>query len=327
MHTDLLKRIFKNAHISMEEVADGKIFKEKEHVIYGRLTDLTQLESAASKESQEQWEIKIPKTEQNASQGSIRIRKTDKEGAESEYTMCTKTPTPDQGPQAGKNEVPIPTTEPNFIQFKMLSDKGMRKDRYHFPVEGSEMVYELDMFPKADGTYHTWCKVDLEVTDLEAPLPALPFVLEDMITAPYGKRTPEEEAIVTGLYDTTFTMKNTYVNPAVIETAAAVPVLTDGVVGEQTYDGTPTDTPPADTGAAAVEPGAEETPAATETPAAEPAATEVTPKEEPAATETPAAETPKEGDETPAPETKPEETPAKETPETPAKDDTEAEVK
>lgn len=192
--------------IALEEASDGKMFKEIEHVFYGRLIDIEELKKAASVESQEQWEIRIPKTEENANSGSIRIRKTTVGDAEPEYILTTKV----SAGGGDKIEVPIPTTADNFEQFKILSFAGMRKDRYHFPVEGTDLVWEVDMFLKPEGGYHEWVKIDLEVSDRGAAIPSLPIELKDVITSDYGMRTEAEELQVSALYAHTFITKNVH---------------------------------------------------------------------------------------------------------------------
>lgn len=194
---------------AMEESADGKVFKEIEHVIYARLTDFSQLQKAASSELNEQWEIRVAQTDKNAGTGCLRVRKTQSKGAEAYYVLTTKVKMNESG---DKLELSQPTNEDAFKMFKFLSEHGMLKERFHFPVEGTELVWEVDMFPKGDGTYHEWCKIDLEVTDREAPLPELPMQFEEVILPKgFGNVSDEEhEAKVRALYDSVFLRKNEF---------------------------------------------------------------------------------------------------------------------
>lgn len=198
--------------LALEEASDGKAFREIEHTFYARLSNVGDLAKAASQEHQEQWELRFPKTTQNGGSGSVRIRKTIVGQGVPEYVLTTKTLASHDG---DKIEVPVPTTEPMFRQFKLMSEKGMVKDRYHFPIEGTELVWEVDMFLMPGGQvgvgpYHEWCKIDLEVKSREATIPPFPLDTEELITAPFGKRTEEEEAKITALYESGFTMKNVY---------------------------------------------------------------------------------------------------------------------
>lgn len=191
---------------AMEEVADGKAVKEIEFVFYARITNFDELLKAAAKEHQEQWEIKVPKTDGNATKGSMRIRKTVKENSSPEFVFTTKVPVPGTN---DKIETPVPTTESQFKSFMYMSDSGMIKDRYFYPVEGSELVWEVDVFLKPEGGYYEWCKIDLEVKNREGfVMPPLPFELADVITNQTGERTPEEEARVRSLYESDFRTKN-----------------------------------------------------------------------------------------------------------------------
>lgn len=195
------------AEYALEERADGKADKEIEFTIYARLVDMSQLSEAKSKESQEQWEIRIPKTEGNAGAGSMRVRKTQIEGADPVFTRAIKIP---YNKDNDKIEIPLPSNEDEFTAFKFLSEKGMVKDRFHFPILGTDMVWEIDCFPKEGGGYHEWVKIDLEVKDRDMALPEFPVKLEDVILPKdFGKMSPEEhDKKVSELYDLYFLAKN-----------------------------------------------------------------------------------------------------------------------
>lgn len=194
--------------LAMEEVADGKAFKEIEYTFYARVPDMDELFKASHKEHQEQWELKFAKTDKNASKGSIRIRKTVEEGKEPVYVITTKVPVP--GAENDKIEVPVPTTVAQFESFRYMSEFGMIKDRYFFPVDGSDLVWEVDMFLKPEGGYYDWCKIDLEVKSREEPIPPFPIEFANIITNQNGERTEEEEARVRSLYDVEFLAKNVH---------------------------------------------------------------------------------------------------------------------
>lgn len=208
---------------ALEEVADGKAIREIEHTIYARIVDFGQLQKAASMEKHEQWEIKVPKTDLNAGRGGIRVRKTEIEGGEPVYVLTTKITANESG---DKIELPIPTNEDNFHQIKFLSERGMIKHRYHFPIVGTELVWEVDMFPKQDGEgYHEWCKIDLEVQDRDAPIPELPLNFEEVIMPKgYGREDEEaSEAKVTALYDQCFLARNPFLMARKADEAATQP--------------------------------------------------------------------------------------------------------
>jgi len=196
--------------IALEEKSDGVAFKEIEYVYYARLSNMEDLKNATSQEHQEQWELKFPKTDLNGGSGSVRIRKTIETGKEPEYVLTTKTVA---NKQDDKIEVPIPATEAMFDQFKLLAEKGMIKDRYFFPIEGTDLVWEIDCFLKPKGKigvgpYYDWVKIDLEVSSRKEKIPQFPLATEELITKPYGKRTEAEEKTITDLYDKEFVTKN-----------------------------------------------------------------------------------------------------------------------
>ena len=198
---------------ALEEFSDGKARREIEHTFYAKVENMEILSNAKSMEHQEQWEIKLEKTDKNAAAGKWRIRKTVVEGQDPEYVLTCKT----AGKTEGSIEVGVQVTVAMFDQFKMMSEAGMLKDRYHFPVEGSDLVWEVDMFlaqgsQPGEKKYHDWCKIDLEVPSLDMALPPIPEGLSDVITAPYGKRSEAEEAKVTSLYHNEFLTPNVFLN-------------------------------------------------------------------------------------------------------------------
>lgn len=193
--------------LSLEEASDGKANKEIEFEFYGRFTNLEALQKASSKESQEQWEIQIPKTDQNAGKGRLRVRKTTTADGSVKYIQTTKSILKKNNDRI---EVPIPTTEDGFTQLKILAPAGMIKDRFCFPV--GDVVFELDLYINPEGGYHEWCKVDVEVKDKSVQLPEMPFELEDMISNQWGERTEEEIKLIDSLFEKYFLSKNPYIS-------------------------------------------------------------------------------------------------------------------
>jgi hypothetical protein len=205
------------AMIAMEsDVENGKLFRERERVIYARLTDLNELSNATSVDSQEQWQIKLPKTENNAAKGTIRVRKvmplmiTDAgimhrkpTDDSTQYVITVKT----ERKADDRLEVPLPASEDMFNLFKLLAENGMHKHRFHFPIEGTELVFEVDAFPKVDGVgYHDWVKIDLELKDITVDIPELPFKTLELIYD--NTQDPEQKKKISELYDTIFLKKN-----------------------------------------------------------------------------------------------------------------------
>jgi hypothetical protein len=218
--TSLLKRALET--VALEEQATGEAFEEIEYVFYARLPETVQVPKGwGYSEHQEQWEFKIPKTDLNGGQGGIRVRKTQRINIRGkvppEYVITTKVRKPD----GSNTEVAVPTTEDNFEQFRVLSDRGMIKNRYEFaipddavpPGVGTKLRWEVDFFLKPDGTFFPWVKLDLEVRKRVADmseLPPFPFQAEEWILGQTGERGAEEEAKLRAIYDEMFLAKNRY---------------------------------------------------------------------------------------------------------------------
>jgi hypothetical protein len=112
-----------------------------------------------------------------------------------------------------KIELPLPSNVDEFTVFKFLAPQGMRKTRFTFPIIGTNLKWEIDMFPKQDGEgFHEWCKIDLEVQDRNQPIPEFPIPLDDVILPEGYGRTggPEVQDQVTKLYDEFFLLKNQF---------------------------------------------------------------------------------------------------------------------
>lgn len=190
---------------------------EYEIEVYLKGFDFEQIRSmASSHEGQEQWGAYIPKSDNNASFGSLRVRKTIHPDGESEYEFCTKT---DGGPN-GKVEEPDPVRPAQLEQFKLFCDQGLIKTRYKVPgkfEDGVEFVWEIDLFTNKRGELVDWAKIDIE---LKEPRPGglnvseIPFTHEEVLVI-----TPEEKAEGTGkhkdqikeLYEKYFRTDNVYV--------------------------------------------------------------------------------------------------------------------
>lgn len=205
---------------SLESIVDGNAHIEKELVYYAILKDKSILDKAAKKELQEQWEIKIPKIEEgvpverNICGGTLRVRKIN-EGER--YIFCSKTKCSE-----GTTEVELESTKDQFEQFVKMAVSGMLKTRYYFPIQGTEgsfpegefdgcMVWEIDVFKdRVSGNDVEWVKIDLEFPENlgREKAPDFPFETEKLITDQYPNRTPEDEAIVSRLYEQDYKIKH-----------------------------------------------------------------------------------------------------------------------
>ncbi len=191
---------------SLEAVADGQTRVEKEIVTYGKIVDFDELKKADRKEKQEQWELRIP-VKDNVYAGCIRIRCIDDE----KYILTTKTFKPDKGDlQETEIELDKEQGASMMEEFKKLSTGGMIKTRYFFNVPDSELVYEVDVYYDENGEPKTWCKIDLEVTDMRIKRPALPIEIKEAREIPAKNRSEEDQKFLERLMDKEFITPSPY---------------------------------------------------------------------------------------------------------------------
>ena len=188
----------------------GKAIREKEFTVFARILNFSQLKKANRAEIQEQYIIPIEKTEENAGQGAIRVRKITARNGRSRYELTTKNKM-----DVGDNiEVTVPTSKENFIQFKVLSTVSMMKHRYTFKIKGTDKKWEVDVVPDGNGSYYPWARCEIEVDDLnDKNVPELPLEVEELILPPeLGKLSQEEyDEKTKPIMDRFFTSGNPYV--------------------------------------------------------------------------------------------------------------------
>lgn len=216
--------------VALEGEPDGKVRREDEHMWAAEMIlegahCFPELEKAASWEYQDQWGLKIAKGEKNAGAGQVRVRATYPGGegfmnlGDPKFVHTVKVNASD----GGAFETEIEITEDYFKAFRLLAADGMQKDRYFFPVDGG--VFEVDMFllpGLAEGRlkgmknrgrdYHIWCKIDLEVKDLKAAIPQMPFKTGRCFKFGRGvQNTAEENKILDQLFKEVYTTPNPFV--------------------------------------------------------------------------------------------------------------------
>lgn len=194
--------------VALESNADGVLRKEKELVFYAKLVAPEELKTADKMIHQEQWNAKIPKSEENAGSGQLRIRKEWQHGEQPAYIFTTKAKARD-----GHNlEHEVETTEDHFKLMQVLANKGMIKTRYEFAIKGTSMKWEIDTFNERDGSLCQWVKLDLEVppdTDLDAfEVPAFPIRLSDVLTEGDKEYDPRVGEKISELYERYFLTDN-----------------------------------------------------------------------------------------------------------------------
>lgn len=198
------KNIF---NISNEDMADSTTRVEMELVYYAKIVDLIFLDKAISQEDQEQWEIKLPKSQDNMSSGRIRIRKT-KTPHKTTFVQTIKIDIKDNA----VNETSFIVNQDAFEQMKLLSGAGMVKRRYTFKTEVAGIFMEVDCFyANAEKTaIYPWVKIDIElpVGFDKNKAPKIPTQFSNVIYNQKGDQTQSEKDFIQALYDKAFLTKH-----------------------------------------------------------------------------------------------------------------------
>ncbi len=196
------------------EDTSGEFNKEIEHVFYARITDFKQLDKADSVVRQEQWEIKLPLTNNNAAKGSLRVRSIKEKDKPTQYVYTTKIALNESG---DKMEVTTESNSEQFVLFKFLAAQGMIKNRYTFNLENG-LKWEIDVYFNEEGNFHQWCKIDFEVPDRSTPVPDFPIEFYDVIKGGAQlQRGSAEDKRVSELYDRYFLTKNQFRKNTAVE--------------------------------------------------------------------------------------------------------------
>ena len=184
--------------VSQEDNTDGLTRKELEYVFFLKANDLSQLDRCTSEEMQEQWTIFIEPTTYNPNKGQVRVRSIDKR----KFILTSKVVQPD----GSRNENELEVTKEFYEQFKLLAPDGFRKRRCRFPVTGTDLVWEVDLFYDHNGNPVDWVKLDLEVPEPLDSIPEFPITYSQAIVNQPGKRTMEEEVIVRQLFEKEYSL-------------------------------------------------------------------------------------------------------------------------
>lgn len=173
----------------LEGLQDGVVQKEIEFTFYVHVKDLSELENAPYKEKHEQWKLPI----ESDGNKRLRIRLTDDRRAE----LTTKIQRPGV---VGWEEINESIGIPMFSHLREMSVSGYHKYRYSFPIHGTSLKWEVDVFMNKMGKQHPWVKVDLEVSDLDMEIPKMPFAFTDFICADDENISSDDKATIDSLW-------------------------------------------------------------------------------------------------------------------------------
>lgn len=179
--------------VSLESLIDGVKAQEIEFTMYVELEDLNELKKKAIKsETQEQWLIPLDKDEVGTD-GKIRIRLIDN----ARPTMATKIK---REGLAGCEEVESDISMDMYHHLREMAVGGYAKTRYCVPSTIQGLIWEIDVFYGNGGAQHPWVKVDLEVKNLNDPIPTFPLAHGKVIFAD-GTMTYSDSMKVKELWD------------------------------------------------------------------------------------------------------------------------------
>lgn len=152
--------------VSLESLIDGIKAQEIEFCMYTEIKNFDELKrKAINVERQEQWLVKI---DQERVDGKMRIRLIDN----SRPTMCTKIKREGMvGVEEVETDIPIDL----YRHLREMAVEGFLKTRYTVPSTIQGLVWEVDVFFNNSGGYHPWVKVDLEVKNINDPIPIFPI--------------------------------------------------------------------------------------------------------------------------------------------------------
>lgn len=175
--------------LSQEGMADGKRHIELEYTFYGKMADPTQLERAVHKEEHEQWNLPVD----SANGGKIRIRAIN----DMRFILTTKIK---RDGQLGQEEVEVDISRDMFNAMREMAIGGMKKTRYVFKIEGSDKVWEIDVYKDSLGKDHPWVKIDLEIEKPSDRVPDRPVNFTELIVHQPSQQTDAEKAFIDKLW-------------------------------------------------------------------------------------------------------------------------------
>lgn len=201
-------------HNGEEAYSTESFQKEREYELYLKGVDIDAIVSkSVSKEEQEQWGIFVPKTDKNAAQGTVRIRKTIFPDGRIEYVQAIKA----KGGSGNNPEKESVSDETSFTMFKLLADQGLIKTRYHVPKvlsNGFEATLEFDVFKNQRGEIVPWVKVDVELPEgVSFSMADIDIEVDEVYLLPPDKSQVPKETMdkVFKIFETYFRTPNAYV--------------------------------------------------------------------------------------------------------------------
>lgn len=192
-----LKELFDEAN-SMES---NDALEEIEYIFFLKLEDFDQLKNAKSKEFQEQWSV-LFKDDRGLLENVVRVRHTTST-EDDRYVLTSKV---NIASLDGKWELEQPVERFHFDELKQVAKEGLIKERYFFPVDGTDLTFEVDVFYNNEGVPFEWVKVDLEVERRLGKLPDLPITYVEAILEQPEEYSEKQKTFVRNLFRNHYTV-------------------------------------------------------------------------------------------------------------------------
>ena len=175
-------------HLKMEDI-NGEKHIEREYTAYARVEDFSWIEDAPEHEHHEQWEI--PYAGETNIRGRLRLINNRR------YTEAVKEKLRSE---EGSYEVEFDLSRDAFEMKKKACVNGYSKDRYCFPIPGTNQKWEVDVFKSKSGGRSEWVKIDLEYNSRQDAVPDFPFAVKEVII-PEMNSTVEAKEMVNDLWE------------------------------------------------------------------------------------------------------------------------------
>lgn len=146
------------------EAIDGERHIEREYTAYAEVADFEWTNDAKHRELHEQWKINY--AEGSKVTGRLRLINNRR------YTEAVKQPL--RG-EEGYYECEQDISPDMFEMKKLACTDGYLKERFEFPIEGTDLKWEVDVFKSRSGGRSKWIKIDLEYHSKNDPIPDFPI--------------------------------------------------------------------------------------------------------------------------------------------------------
>lgn len=145
------------------EAIDGEKHVEREYTAYVEVPHFDWIADAKEHELHEQWQIDY---KGKTIRGRLRLINNRR------YTEAVKQPlVGDEGYYECEQDI----SPDMYLMKKLACTNGYLKERFNFPIDGTDLKWEVDVFKSKAGGRSHWVKVDLEYHSKNDPIPDFPI--------------------------------------------------------------------------------------------------------------------------------------------------------